>query len=246
MHIGLAIRLIQQQPNAGRVTDYAALAVAHGLTVVSYRRGDSGLTGSSGTGAASWANLAGAASAITPHGSATNGIGAATAGLGGKAGLKLDGSTQKGLFTAPALAAPATTNIHDYWIARQASGGSGVARGVLQETGGANDVYMGTALAITALGANVSSVIVNDAWQRCRISRTGGAGCEIKCGAAAAVTGTGPNTAPNTARVFGDLLLNWEWLLKMQLIGPKANFLTFSAAADVAARTVDWTTAIQI
>ncbi len=119
----------------GSGTDYAALAVSNSLTVIGYFRADLGVTGTSGTGKASWANQSGAMSAITPHGGATNGIGSVGAGLNSKASLIQNGVNQKGLMTAPTLAAAGTTNIHKYWIGRQIAG-SGTPRGILQETGG--------------------------------------------------------------------------------------------------------------
>lgn len=230
-------------------TDYAALAVANGLTVVGLFRADIGLSGSQGTGLASWAPLAGTMSAITPHGSATNGIGNATAGLNGKAGLIQNGATQKGMYTAPALAAPGTANWHRYWIARQATGNSGSVRKALSETGDAYKVELAAGTVLYAYGAGPSgSPGVNpDTWQRGRISYTGAdSNGEFKLGANLVTGGTGANTAPATARQFGDLLLNWEWLMYLEVTGPKANFLTFAGLADTAARTVDWTTAIEI
>lgn len=228
-------------------TDYAALAISNGLTVGAYYRGDFGLSGAAGSGYASWANISGAIGAITPHGSATNGIGSAGTGLNGRASLKQDGATQKGQFTAPALAVPGTTNFHKYFITKQASGGSSSPRGILQETGGVYDVYMSTGTVMNASGTGpvTPQNITQDVWQRTRISWTGGAGCELKIGSSAAVTGSGVNTAPNTARLFGDLLSNWEWLMYLELYGPKANFLTFAAAADTASQD-DWTSAVQI
>jgi uncharacterized repeat protein (TIGR02059 family) len=229
-------------------TDFGALAVANGLGVVGYFRADFGLSGSSGSGLAAWANLAGAMSSITPHGSATNGIGTATAGLGGRAGLIQNGATQKGAYTAPVLAVPGTTNWHRYLIARQAAGGSGAARKVLSETGDAYKVEFASALQVYAYGCQSNgNLVTSDVWQRWRISCTGANTGEIKIGSQAVGTGgTGAlNTAPDTARQFGDLPLGLEWLMYMELTGTKANFLTFAAAADAAAQST-WTNAIQI
>lgn len=233
-------------------TDYGALAVSNGLTVIGYYRADyaPSVTGSSGTGKASWAPISGAMSAITPDGSATNGIGSATAGVNGRAGLKLNGATQMGAYTAPVLAAPGTTNWHRYWIARQASGGSGGVRNVL--SGSDTTAYMvqlaaGTVIYAYGTGASASPGTVDDTWQRGRVSYTGvTATGEFKLGSNL-VTGGGAATtaAPATARTFGSLLLNWEWLMYMEVTGPLANFHTFATAADAAAQT-DWTSAVQI
>lgn len=229
-------------------TDYGALAIANGLGVVGWYRGDLGVTGTAGTGKASWAPVAGLMSAITPHGTATNGIGSVTAGLNGKAGLKLDGSTQIGQYTAPVLAAPNATNWHRYWIARQAS--AGVSGGVRKVFGDAGDVYrleLASATVIYAYGAGPSTPgVTHDVWQRGRVCYTGSTTGEYKQGASLLTGGTGATAAPGTTRQFGSLLLNWEFLLYMELTGPKANFLTFAGLADTAARTVDWTTAVEI
>jgi hypothetical protein len=209
-------------------TDFAALAVSNGLGVVGYFRADSGLSGSSGSGLASWAPLSGAMSAITPHASATNGIGAATAGLGGRAGLKLNGATQMGQYTAPTLAVPGTTNWHRYWVARQASSGvSGAAREILTESGNAYMVQFASSTQVYAYGCQSNgNLATNDVWQRYRTSCTGANTGQIKIGSQAAGTGgTGAtNTAPNTARVFGNLVLNHEFLMYMEVTGPLANF----------------------
>ncbi len=229
-------------------TDYGALAIANGLTLVGWYRSDLGVTGTSGTGKASLAPVAGSLSAITPHGSATNGIGSVGAGLNGKASLIQDGSTQKGLLTAPTLAAPGTTNIHKYWIARQVGSGIGTPRGILQEGGGgAYDVYLANATSVLASGTGIvtGQNLTNNVFQRYRVTWCVNPS-EFKLGNLTALTSNGTSSAPNTARTFGDILTSYEWLMYLECTGPKANFLTFAAAADTAARTVDWTTAIEI
>ncbi len=186
-------------------------------------------------------------SAITPHGSATNGIGSVSAGLGGKAGVLLDGSTQKGAYTAPVLAVPGTTNWHRYWIARQIAGTGGV-RLILSETGNVYMVQFATSVQVYAYGCQSNgNLVATGTWQRGRVSCTGASTGEIKIGNQTPGTGgTGAvNTAPDTARQFGDLGLNWEWLMYGEFTGTKANFLTFAAAADSLALTT-WTSAIEI
>jgi hypothetical protein len=230
-------------------TDYAALAAANGLTFIGGYRADLGVTGTSGTGKASWAPLPGSAlSAVTPDASATNGIGSVTAGLGGKAGLLLNGATQMGQFTAPALAAPATTNWHRYWIQRQPSPGTGAVRCVFDRNADADQkVEYSSPTNLAAYGCGVAGATVLDAWQRCRVSYTGAGTSEFKWGSGSTTSGgSASNVAPNTSRRFGSLLLNQEFLLYVELTGPKANFLTWAGLVDTASRTVEWTTAIEI
>ena len=245
---GVTVSVATAAAPAPTGTDFAALAAANGLTTVGYWRADFGLSGASGSGFASWTNLSGSSSAITPDGTATNGIGTATAGLGGRAGLVQNGATQKGTFTAPVLAAPGTTNWHRYWIARQSSTGvSGAARKFLSETGDAYKIEAASTTVIYAYGAGPSGSpgIVNDTWERGRVSYTGSTTGEFKLGSTLVTGGTGGNTAPATTRQFGDLLSNWEWLMMIEVTGTKANFLAFATAADAAAQST-WTNAIQI
>ncbi len=110
------------------------------------------------------------------------------------------------------------------------------------------DVYFNSSVGMTIAGTGVAGPnITNNVFERCRVSWTGAVATnEAKVGSQAAVTGTGSNVTPNTARAFSDLLTNYEWLMYLEVTGTKANFLTFAAAADTAARTVDWTTAIEV
>lgn len=226
--------------------NFAALAIGAGLGVVGYYRADQGVSGVAGSGSALMKNLSGADSDIIPDGAATNGIGTLGLGLNSRPSLIQNGATQKGKYTAPALALPGTTNFHKYYLAYQPTG-AGAPRGVLQETGGAYDVYLSTATLLNLTGTGIAAqAITQDVWQRTRISWTGGAGSEVKIGSAVAQTGVGSNVAvPNVNRFFGDLLCTFRWLMYIELTGPKANFLTFAGLADAVTQT-EWSNAIQI
>ena len=223
-------------------TDYGALGIAQGLSLVGYFRADYGVSGTAGSGKALWAPIAGTMSAMTPDGTATNGIGSVSAGLGGRAGLLTNGASQMSQYTAPALVAPGTTNWHRYWLQKQLSPGSGAVRKVFDDAGSGYKVEYSTATNLAAYGCGVAAATNQDVWQRCRISYTGSGTSEIKWGNGTATSGgSASNTVPGTARTFGNLVWGVEALMYLEFTGTKANFLTFCGLADTAIQT-DWGT----
>lgn len=230
--------------------NFGKLAQKFNLTVIHYFRGDLGVTGTSGTGKGSWANQLGASTAITPHGTATNGIGSVGAGLNGRASVVTNGVDQKGMYTAPALAPPATTAWTTWMIARQLSGGSASPRGILQQTGGANDLYWQSATIVNQVQAGGTTVTnetgAQNVWFRWQIVATGvDATSHLQIGSNTTQSPGVGNVALNVNRTFSDLLTKMEFLCILQAQGAVADIAAYNAAASPLAQKF-WTNAIQI
>jgi hypothetical protein len=237
--------------------DFGALFLSYGLAVRRYNRGDLGVTGTQGTGKASWANQLGDGSAITPGAAASsNGIGSVGTGLNGKASIVTDGTTQNGQYTHPTSSAPGTLNHHIYAVERvlvtpvsvgymHSANSNPVVFVIGGQTSPAADMLCtnGTPLAQT------TGVVINQ-WYRLRASWTDSVADELRVGAHA-TTGIDMGAgAMGTQWGFGaayngTVLVSIETLLLMHIEGPKATFLTACADADAKARTY-WTTAIEI
>jgi hypothetical protein len=238
--------------------DFAALAATFSLTV----RGDwdpaavGALTGTQGTGSASWANRTGSASAITnPSG---DGVGTASAGLNGHAGITINGTTQAGIMTMPVQGAPGTVNLHRWWVGRILSTPASGA-GTLFASGGLEAVQIVAGQTTPAAncwqynngaGATTTGVVIN-VWHRGRASLTGSSSDQIRIGSHAPAPAATTNTAPGgTSRRIGTdsggiNKANFELLRYLEIEGTLANFLLFDADASAKARTF-WTSAIEI
>lgn len=245
--------LIPPPPFAG---DFGALAVSYGLAVAEYRRGDLGVTGTTGTGKSSWANQQGRISAITPGTGATNGIGAVGTGLNSKASVITDGATQGGTFTDASPVTPGTTNVHDWMIVRFVSSPAPNA-GYIQNDGGFSALYVhagqtapacNVILLATSPGNPATGVVANQ-WYLLRSSHIGGNDI-LRVGAHAPTPTTlGNHASTNTfswsASTDGSARLAQEVLCKMRLEGPLAAFQSFDADASVKARSF-WSNVIEI
>jgi hypothetical protein len=233
--------------------DFAALAATFGLTVRGHWRGDMGVSGTLGTGAASWANQMGSASAIA--GADTNGLGV-TAGLGGRAGILLGTATGYGTYTMPAQAAPATTNTHQWWIGRFLATPSGAGTIFIDSTGlNAVQIVSGQTtpaanvwLYNNGAGPTTTGVVINQ-WYRGYACETGSANDKLRIGANAPAQSATTNTAHTTSRTIGASSgINRgqiELLDFLELEGTLANLLLFDAAAAPQAQSW-WTSAIEI
>jgi hypothetical protein len=193
-----------------------------------------------------------------PGSGATNGIGAVTAGLNGRAGLATDGSTQCGLYTTVSPVAPATVNQHIWAVERilvtpTSSGNLHIDNGTnlgAYIPGGQTSPAANIQQYNSGAGALATGVVINQ-WYRFRASFTGSASDVIRVGAHAPAAAATTNSAPSANRGWcaagsgGGSKLSAEALCIMHIDGPLATFLTASAAADIAARAF-WTTAIEI
>lgn len=234
----------------GASTNFAALATANGLAVRAYFRADVGVSGSTGTGKSAWANQSGTAGNMAPGTGATNGIGTPGTGLGGKASIITDGSTQCALFTMPAQSQPAVTSIHKWWIGRKLVAGAanvalfdGAGTVVVYSTPGAEHVGYEGAASVSTSGA------VLNTWYRGRVSYTGSASDVIRLGAISTSGAMGTSLPTTTRGVFsnsdGTGKGQFEMLAYLELEGTLANFLAYDAVAGPAAQ-VEWSNAILI
>jgi hypothetical protein len=255
---GLGVGLGDQQgPVASFTGDFGALFAGYGLTVRSYRRGDLGVTGTTGAGKTNWANQAGDGSTMSPGAAGSaDGIGSVGAGLNSKASVTTNGTTQCGQYTHPTSAAPGTTNHHIYAVERvlatPASQGwvhSANANGLVfvpaVQTAPATEMVFSDG---TLVGP--TSGVVNTQWYRLRASFTNSTSDQLRVGAHV-VTGTNSgNSVIGTQWGYssaynGTALISIETLLLMHIEGPLATFLTAAPDADAKVRTF-WSTAIEI
>jgi hypothetical protein len=237
--------------------DFGALFTGYGLTVRSYRRGDLGVTGTTGAGKTNWANQSGDGSTMAPGSAAsTDGIGSVGTGLNGRASVVTNGTTQNGSYTHPSGPAPGTTNHHIYAVERvlvtPVSVGymhSANSNPVVFVAGGQSSPAAEMIFSNGINSANSSGVVINQ-WYRLSASWTDTTADELRVGAHI-VTGTDTGAgAVGTQWGFGaayngSVLVSLETVLLMHIEGPRATFVTARTDADAKVRTF-WTTAIEI
>lgn len=223
-----------------------------GLTVRAYRRGDLGVSGTTGTGVSAWANQTGDASAMAPTAGATNGIGTPTAGLNGHAGLASNGSNQSGAYSfSGAFAAPGTTNLSIWAIGRTLV----AANGWMHSSGTAFGLYSaGLGGGNLQAWDNGSGMFTNTAvanqWYRIRCTFYG-SNEDLRIGNKIGSLGSpSGNVAFNASWGWGSLpsgasKLSTEELCFVLVEGPRATFLTAAADADAKSQTF-WSSAIEI
>lgn len=227
--------------------NWAALAVSFGLTVRSYFVSHLGRSGTTGTGITNLANQAGDASAWTPGTGASNGIGAAGTGLGGKSSIIADGATQCPVYTLSGVK-PSIVTQHNWGIARflatPASNaylfGDSIAGMVAYVASGQTP----PAAAVTqynagGVGGSVATVI--NQWYEYLVSFTGSAADQVIFGSHVGVPTVTNDTAPVGARGYfangaGANKLNGEFQVHMNLDGPAAAALAFAVAAGPLAK----------
>lgn len=248
--------------SVGFAGDFGALfASFSGLTVRAYYRYDQA-TGTTGTGKSAIANLLGDYSAMGPASGATNGIGAVGTGLGGKASLTSDGSTQGGLYTAPSAVAVATTNFHIWEVSRFINTPSAVVNWNSWASGSADFQLLvlpaqtspacNFTWRVGGLGMSTSSRVINQ-WYRIRASAVGGGANtdRLRIGNEDATPAALSNSTPSLTNGWacngagGNKGLQLETLVRLHVEGPLATFLTASAVADTESQSF-YSSAIQI
>lgn len=213
--------------------------------VVEYRRADLGLSLTS-TIVNSWANQAGSAGTMTEN-TAAAGIGSVGSGVGGRASIQQNGTNQGGNY-ALTLAAPATTAVMFYWVARNPSIATGNPTLFGDKSANSIVVYRGAgtdALNMFAGASGPAVAATAHAWHRGAAFFTGSTSDVIKWGNVNQVTGTSSgNTASSTPRTFGYSFQNAaflpdEWALV--LVGTGVTSATYAATlAALDAATSSW------
>jgi hypothetical protein len=228
-----------------------------GLTVRVYRRGDLGVTGTTGTGKTNWANQHGDGSTMAPGSAgASNGIGSVGAGLNSKASVVTNGATQNGSYTLPSSVAPATTNHHIYAVERILVTPVSVGYMHSANTQPTVDVAGGQVsprcdmLATNGGSPSSATPLVINQWYRLSYSLTGSINDRFQVGSQVAVAANGGNGALGTQWGFGaayngTVLVSMECVLKMHIEGPLATYLTAKATVDPLTQSF-WTAAIQL
>lgn len=214
-------------------------------TTVFYSRGDLGLV-TTGAIVNAWQNqiVGGGAWGHVIELGAGVGIGSISAGVGGKAGVVGNGTTQSGaIATIPLpLAAPATTELHVYAVANITVGVAGTDQPFITTNSANYGIYKGNGTANTLhtfCGALRSTTLVSGTWGRIRKSFTGTASDVLKWGNAVAVTGTTGNGIGQLGMgVFsypnGALPSPWDCALLMFSRAPLASFEAAMPAMDAA------------
>jgi hypothetical protein len=189
--------------SSGFAGDFGAITPGVAL----YLRGDLG-RGLTSTTVNTWANQAGAATGVTEK-TAGVGIGSVGAGVGGRAAVVLNGSSQAGTYTL-AMPAPGTTPTFYYLISKQSrtslagapqrilAGATGNDFLLYQDAGSDTLRMYGTA------GFQDVSPSITHVWARTALLFDGTAASRIKWGSYATVTGAACQTASAaSARVLG-------------------------------------------
>lgn len=184
---------VQINTTADSVGNFGALVPGVSL----YLRGDLGL-GLTGTVVNTWANQAGSASNLAEK-TSTAGIGATTgAGVGGKASVIADGSTQAGTFTL-SLAAPGTTPTFYYLVSKQIRTSlGGHPQRIICNTANNNMVLYQDAASdnLIAYGDTANKLqAITHVWARTAVLYCGSTSDRLKWGSAAELTGTQLQTA---------------------------------------------------
>lgn len=175
--------------------------------VSQYMRGDLGLHTTS-TIVNTWDNQAGAASNMTEK-TATVGIGSTGAGIGGRASVVQNGSSQAGSFTL-ALAAPGTTPTFYYLVSKQVRTSlPGAPQRIISDASGNafllyQDAASDTLRQYGDTGFQDVAAPITHVWARTAVLFVGGTGDLIKWGNRAIVTGTKTqNASGGGARYLG-------------------------------------------
>ena len=244
--IGLSLGTAQGTGAAGG-TNFATLldSLTSAGSTVGYYRSDLGLS-TTGSVVNTWANQSTSANKFgnCVEGSAGVGIGSVTAGVGGKAGVASNATTQYGkITTVPSpLVAPATTPLNMYIVARSTALPS--ANSILVGNSGFNFTIVQLPSSLTVEmynGAAQATALVTNAWARARASFTGTTSDEIKWGSAAAVTGTSCLNNPSgtlSMGVFaaenGGNVSPWEIALLLLSTASAASFKAAAPTLDAA------------
>lgn len=210
-------------------------------TTVGYYRGDLGLH-TTGAVVNSWDNQRGTWGNCTEV-SAGVGIGNTSSGVGGRAGILANGTTQSGkIATVPQpLVLPATTNLHAFSVMRSTNASPGANAMFFGVSFNFAMIQLPASLTIEGFnGAATATALLANAWARLRMSFTGTASDAIKWGSSAPVVAAAGNNAGGAGPlgVFGDgvggTLFTGEVALLMFNIGTLANFLAAQPAMEAA------------